>query len=242
MPFVAYNPNGEKIQLCCLKRNDVWKVHYFDKGIWRKLATYTNVDATECCPTAEWDFEENKWVISFIAGGSTLNDWSDVEFSLYKKYDFDDSKPVKVVPADVGYIQKGELYFASKVGPIFNYFDGITTIYYLTDKIKFIYRLNYNPNAPNELLISALTNNDETISFIYDVSSEKTYVLKDGEEPCYKCCFDGDDVYYCRKNLNENFDDRQIVKATHLNKIEVETSDYIKDVKTTEEDIFEGEL
>ena len=242
MPFVARGPLGEIIQLCCLKRNDKWKVHYFDNGIWRKLATYTNDDATECCPTAEWNAEEQKWIISFIAGGSVENDWRDVEFYLYKKYGFDDTHPVKVVPADVGFIEKGRVFFAPKTGPIFEKYDGGTNVIQLTNVMQFIYRLNYDPHNPSRLLISGKTMKDEIVSFVYDDSFGKTYILKDGDKPCYKCCFFGNDVYYCRRNDGEGFDDRQIVKASNPTFTEVKTSIFIKNVTTTEEDLFEGEI
>lgn len=242
MPFVAHGPNGQTIELCCLKRNGVWKVHYFDNGIWRKLATYTNDDAYECCPTAEWDLEECKWIITFISGGSTMNDWKDVEFWLYKKYGFDDSKPIKVVPADVGFIEKGNIVFASKIGPVFIYDYNETKIITLTDDLKFIYRLNYDPKHRSRLLISGKLMNEKLISFIYDTDTEKAYVLTDGDKPCYKCCFDKQDVYYCERHEDERFDDRHIVKASNPKIVEVDAKTLIKDVATTEENIIEGEL
>lgn len=239
MPFVATSPMGT-LELCCLKIKDVWKVHYYENGIWRKLATYTNEDAAECCPTAEWNFDENKWVISFISGGSTKDDWKDVEFFLYRKIGLDDSTPIKVCPADVGFIWKNQITFATKTGPIYIYEKKQKFTIHLNG-ISYIYRIAYDVRNPRNLLISAKTNKDEIVTFIYNYfNNDKLAVIKNGQESVYKFCTTSDnEIYYCRKEDKGGFEDRHIVKAVNYTIDFIDSSTYVESFQEEMNDIFE---
>lgn len=219
MPFIGLNPNGDDKELCCLKRNDVWKVHYLDNGIYRKLATYTNEDACECSPTAEWNPIENIWKISFIAGGSTANDWEDTGFYLYLKRGFDDSAPVKLCPADVGYAWKHQINFAQKSAPIiYQIEDGLIKKITLKD-IDYVLRLSYDVTNPDTMLISAQRKNGEIVAFSYVPDSSSIHIYEDGSIPCYKMCIGRDnEVYYALRNHNGEFEERHIVKAGNIKK------------------------
>lgn len=239
MPFIGTSmSNGDK-QLCCLKINDVWKIHYFDNGIYRKLATYTRKDAIECSPTCEWRPDDNIWAISFIAGGSVEDDWKDVDFWLYLKRGFDDTEPVKICPANYGYIQKHKLVYGDKFAPIIYCIeDGLKTTIHLKD-IDYIYRISYDINDPDIMFISAQRKNGDLVSFSYRLHDDYLYVITDNQEPCYKMCTGVDEeIYYCRKGLTNDFEDRHIVKANKVikkrhgrklfvEKIEVESTDYV---------------
>lgn len=233
MPFAALNIQGEQKQLCCLKRNDVWKVHYFDNGIWRKLATYTNEDACECGPTAEWRPFENIWYISFIAGGSVENDWKDVGFYLYLKRGFDDSEPVKICPASYGYVWKHVIAYGHKNEPAIHYIeDGIESVIHLKD-IDYVYRLSYDVNNPDSMLISAQRKNGDLVTFSYILGEDDLYMITDNEKPCYKMCtWLDDEIYYCRKNDNDGFEDRHIVKACNIKKKRYGAKLFIEKIET----------
>lgn len=243
MPFVAWSPNG-MLQLCCLKVNDKWKVHYFEDGAWKKLYTGTEDDATECCPTAEWDNVEDRWNISFIAGGSTQNDWANVGFMLYRKYTLDNTAAVQVCPADVGYVFKDSIICASKYGPIYRYIKNEKMTIKLRAYIKFIYRLSYDPQHPSRMLISAVTKNDKVISFYYDITTEEVCLINDGDQPCYKCCFWNGDIYYCKKKDGGLFEERKIIKAEQPQLTNVKREMLIEENKIEDfdfEDIEEDE-
>lgn len=214
MPFLAWSPEGDHKQLCCKKINGVWKVHYFDNGVWRKLATYTNTDTEECSPTAWYDPYENIWKITFIAGGSLQNDWADVEYKLYIKRGFDDTRPVEMLPADAGFAWKDTVVFSSKQAPVIYYYNGQMLTRIKLKGIECILRLSYDITNPTNLLITAELKDQKFISLGYDVNLNKINVYTDGNKPCYKMCtwIDENEVYYCLKNNDE----RHIVKASNL--------------------------
>ena len=239
MPFIAEH-HDNKIELCCLKLNDKWKVHYFDNGVWKKLATGTADDATECCPTAYWDVEEKRWNISFIAGGSTEGNWENVGFMLYIKYGVEDEAAVaQVCPADTGYVTKGQIVFASKFGPIYNYLEDDKTIITLQSFMKYIYRVSYNPDDPAQILVSGLTTKEKVVSMIIDIYKNEAYLLTDNDEPCYKCCIFNGEVYYCRKRENGQFEERKIVKAENLKKTKVKLDVIVKSIETMKNEFAE---
>lgn len=211
--------NGDHKQLCCLKRKDVWKVHYFDNGVWRKLATHTSPETTECAPTAEYVPDEDIWRISFIAGGDTSNNWEDLSFWLYLKRGFDDSAPVKICPANYGYVWKHQINYGYKDAPIiYQIEDGVKKKITLKD-IEYIYRLSYDINNPDSMLISAQRKNGELITFSYEPNADNLYVITDNNAPCYKMCtWLDDEVYYCAKKDKDGFEDRHIIKAFNVKK------------------------
>lgn len=240
MPFVA-KKDDKILQLCCLKINDKWKVHYNIDGTWKRLNTYTAEDATECCPTAEWNNAENDWSISFIAGGSTENNWENVAFKLYRKFGLNDSIPVEVCPANVGFVWKNQITFASKQNPIYIYEKSLKTTIKLRN-VEFIYRLSYNPAEPRQLLISAKKFNGDLVSIAYIPYMDKAALLKDGNEVCYKCCMlKNGDVYYCRKRDNGDFEDRKIVKANNLTFQWKNAEEIIESIETEENEFVEDE-
>lgn len=239
MPFVANYKDGA-LQLCCLKINGKWKVHYYENGEWKKLKTYTPDDMTECCPTAEWHPDINGWTISFIAGGSTQNNWENIGFNLYRKHSLDDSAPVIVCPANVGYTWKNQITFAAKQGPIFQYEKDLKMTIALKN-IEWLYRLSYDPFNPRRMLISAQKFNGELISFVFNPHSKECALIKDGYDVCYKCAVYNENVYYCKKLDGDDFELRKIVKAANPTYEVIDYNELIESVTVEREDYWEDE-
>ena len=232
MPFAAPG-EGEERQLCCLKVNGVWKIHYFDGSGWRRLFTGANEDATECCPTAEWHPDYRQWTVSFIAGGSVMNGWRDVGFMLYRKWGFDDTPPVKVCPANVGYVWKRQATFASSVGPIIQYEGSMKTVTKLKG-VDYIYRLSYDPFSPRDILMSLQKKDGSLVSCRWSPLANGLTLITDGGEPCYKCAVWRDGVYYCRRRDGGGFEERRIVKAESLELTPADPGTLIESVEVTE--------
>ena len=151
MPFVAYGnaPDFASKAFCCLKVGGKWKLHHCENGQWKRVYTRLPEDATECSPTAE--LVDGRWRISFIAGGHE----SDRRFYLYK-IDGIGNVSEKVAAADVGFVFKNRIVYGGRSGGLYIVSGG--NIQKLTfPDAEYLYRVSYNPDNPNEWLISGQT-------------------------------------------------------------------------------------
>lgn len=113
---------------------------------WKRIRTGLPEDATECAPCA--DFEDGIWKISFIAGG-----WKgDRRFRLYRMYGLHGEVMAQQF-ADVGFVHKNCVAYASRRGPLF-LVEPCRRIILTFHGVEFLYRVSYDPFEPNRLLIS----------------------------------------------------------------------------------------
>ena len=168
MPFIAYGkaPYFEPKAFCCLMLNGKWKLHHFYNGKWERVNTGLPDDATECSPTAEW--KGDKWHLSFIAGGFG----DDRRYYLYRIDDLDNPIAEKVCLADVGFIWKNQIVYATRGGELS--ISGVrgTKNFHFND-VEWLYRVSYNPENPHELLISGQKKGGYIFSWIFNPSKKR---------------------------------------------------------------------
>lgn len=249
MPFVAHGkaPSFEAKAFCCLMINgkfkrsaneipltaedpvrgemgeatSQWKLHHFENGQWKRIATGLPDDATECAPTAE--FIDDKWKLSFIAGGYE----SDRKFYLYKIDDLENPIAEKILQAEVGYIFKGRTVHARRSGDIIIADDMQIKIMHLSD-VEYLYRLSYNPNNPNEILISGQDYDGKLFSWICDLKMQTLFAIFDSDIPAYKAALFNGVCYYAKRNNSDDFEDRRIVEANNFSKVQLDFDSHIK--------------
>ena len=206
MPFVAYDGDGNPQEFCCIQCDGLWKLHWRRGRKWRRIRTGLPEDATECGPTAEW--EDGMWKVSFVAGG-----WkSDRRFRLYRMYGID-SEPMAQGFADVGFVRKDTVAMAGRRGPIVIR-DAERTVTLDIPEAMFLYRLSYDPQRPNRLLISGENHNGDIFSWSYAPGMGELLAVADNGTPAYKCALWDGACYYARRIAG--FEERRIVKAEHL--------------------------
>ena len=206
MPFVAFGGDGKQQEFCCISVNGLWKLHWRKGGKWKRIRTGLPEDATECGPTAEW--EDNMWKVSFVAGG-----WKgDRRFRLYRMYGID-SEPMAQGFADAGFVRKDTVAMAGRRGPIVLKDDERTVTLEIPEAM-FLYRLSYDPQRPNRLLISGENHSGDIFSWSYALGIGELLAVTDGGTPAYKCAL-WDGVCYYAKRI-AGFEERRIVRAEHL--------------------------
>ena len=222
MPFACPVPDGEPKQFCCIMIDGLWKLHHFTGKRWKRIRTGLPDDATECGPCAE--FEDGIWKISFIAGGAK----TDRQFRLYRILGIG-SDAMPQIEADVGFVRKDKVVFAGRRGPIFIVEPGRTVTLALHG-VEYLYRVSYDPQHSNRLLISGQFIGGEFFSWSYQPGVRKLYgVIADGI-PAYKTAFyDGASYYAQRKN--GGFEDRHIVKAETLELRELPAEEHITETE-----------
>jgi len=222
MPFVAYGnaPKFAPKAFCCLMVNGKWKLHHFDEGEWKRIPTGLPDDATECSPTAE--FVNEKWQVSFVAGGFE----SDRRFYLYK-IDGIGSTPEKVIPADVGFIWKNRIIYGNRLGELF-IADGNKTQKLTFTDVEYLYRVSYNPDNPQELLISGQDKNGELFSWICNITARTLQSLCIDCNPAYKAALFGDKCYYTYRNDTDYFEDRHILESTDFTRKNLDFTTVVK--------------
>lgn len=225
MPFITHGkaPNFESKAFCCLLISGRWKLHHFENNRWKRIDTNFPEDATECSPTAEYDIENDKWKISFIAGGYE----SDRKFYLYKIDDLENPLPEKISQADVGFIFKNKIVYGGRTGELY-ISDGNGERSLSFKNIEYLYRVSYNANNPQELLISGQYRNGELFSWILNERAKTLYEFFADGEVAYKTALFNDKCYYAHRNADASFEDRQIVEATYIEKRELEFEAYIE--------------
>ena len=206
MPFVAFDGDGNPQEFCCISVNGLWKLHWRRGGKWKRIRTNLPEDATECGPTAEW--EDGMWKVSFVAGG-----WKgDRRFRLYRMYGMD-SQPMAQGFADIGFVRKDTVAMAGRRGPIVIR-DAERTITLEIPEAMFLYRLSYDPQRPNRLLISGETRDGELFSWSYAPGMGELLAVADNGTPAYKCALWDGECFYAKRIAG--FEERRIVRAEHL--------------------------
>lgn len=211
MPFIAHGkaPEFKPKAFCCLWINNRWKLHHLENGEWKRVNTGLPEDATECSPTAE--YVDGKWKISFIAGGFE----ADRRFYLYRIPDLDNPVSEKVVQADVGFIWKNKIVSAKRNGTI-DIYEPRRPISLNLPTVEYLYRISYNPNNPQELLISGKLKTGELFSWICNTTAKYLQEICNGNEVAYKMAISKGKYYYARRN--DCFEDRTIIEAENLQK------------------------
>ena len=212
MPFVAHGevPNFEPKEFCCLMVNGKWKLHHFENDAWKRIDRGLPEDATECSPTAEYDHLEGLWKLSFIAGGHE----SDRRFYLYKMDDLENSNPEKITNADVGFVWKNRIVHGLRNGVLNICSDGQNFTLNFPN-VEYLYRVSYNPNKPNELLISGQYKDGTLFSWICNPFAKTLRQVTINGETAYKMALFNEQCFYA-KRISEAFEDRSIVEAETL--------------------------
>lgn len=225
MPFVAHGAALEFAPkyFCCLMQDGKWKLHRFEGGEWKRIATGLPEDATECSPCAEYDPVSGKWRLSFIAGGFE----SGREFYLYFIDDLDNPNPEKIISADVGFVFKNRIAYGGRTGMFFIE-DGVKTKAITFPDTEFLYRVSYNPNNPHELIFSGQRNDGELFSRVYNLATRKAYELSVDGTTAYKATFFNDDCYYAKRGESGDSEERRIVKAQKFSLTELPESSILE--------------
>ena len=206
MPFAAFGGNGSPQEFCCINIGGLWKLHWRQGRKWRRIQTGLPDDATECGPTAE--FEDGMWKLSFIAGG-----WKgDRRFRLYRMYGTG-TQPMAQGFADVGFVRKDTVAMAGRCGPIVIR-ETERTITLEIPEAEYLYRLSYDPQRPNRLLISGQRRNGSIFSWSYVPEMCELNEITDDGTPAYKCALWDGQCFYAERL--DGFEERRIVKAEHL--------------------------
>ena len=206
MPFAAVRPDGGAEEFCCIPVSGLWKLYHFTGKKWKRIRTGLPEDATECAPCA--DFEDGIWKISFIAGG-----WKgDRRFRLYRMYGLHGEVMAQQF-ADVGFVHKNCVAYASRRGPLF-LVEPCRRIILTFHGVEFLYRVSYDPFEPNRLLISGQYPGGEIFSWSYKPGLHQLHeIIADGV-PAYKCAF-FHDCYYAKRVAG--FEERKIISASDVN-------------------------
>lgn len=121
------------------------------------------------------------WKLSFVAGG-----WKgDRRFRLYWMYDLD-SVPMAQGFADAGFVRKDTVAMAGRKGPIVIRQPERTVTLEMPD-VEYLYRLSYDPQRPNRLLVSGQMKGGEIFSWAYAPGMDELMAVTDGGTPAYKC-------------------------------------------------------
>ena len=222
MPFVAADADSRPKPFCCIMNNGLWKLYHHTGSSWKRVKTGLPPDATECGPAAE--FEDGMWKLSFIAGG-----WEgDRRFRLYRMYGLD-SEPMIQGFADVGFVRKNTVAHASRRGPII-LVEPERVITLTMPRVAYLYRLSYDPQQPNRLLVSGeLKEEGGVFSWAYKPGlRELTSLTADGVA-AYKCAFWQGDCFYAQRH--EGFEDRRIAKADTLEATRLPAGDFIQETE-----------
>jgi hypothetical protein len=208
MPFAAYDKDVNAKQFCCLMINGLWKLHHFDGESWQRINTHLPKDATECSPTAEW--EDCMWKISFVAGGFE----GGRQFKLYRMLGLNGT-PMEQCPADVGFVWKDRIAYAGRRGPLF-VIDPEQHMEIKFHNVEFLYRVSYDASNPRMLLISGQLHGGEIFSWAYHPEMNRLFeVIADGRV-AYKAASWNSDCYYAERRGGDDFEERHIRKAQHL--------------------------
>lgn len=224
MPYVGYGVDDEVIASCCLKIDGKWKAHAFVDGVWTRVDTGFEKDATECSPFIWQDFDSGDYVMSVVSGGSGFENPG---FDLYEvdKLFTGDQRAYRILKSETGYSYKGIPVFARRLGPLcvargqeagfdeFKFPDGSA-----------IYRVTCDPFAPWRVIVSWETVLHETKAWVVDTREMRLFDLSvDGGTTPYKPCLFGGLCFHALK-AGDDFEDRRIAcsRSYRLNEIPFE--------------------
>lgn len=121
----------------------------------------------------------------------------------------------KVLQADVGFIWKNKIVSAKRNSEIIINDSKQSTSLRLPN-VQWLYRISYNPDIPQELLISGQLNTGELFSWICNTTAKYLQEICNGNEVAYKMAISKGKYYYARRN--DCFEDRTIIEAENLQK------------------------
>jgi len=91
--------------------------------------------------------------------------------------------------------------------------------------VEYLYRVSYNPNNPNELLISGQYEDGSVFSWVYNPGLKVLKSIKTDGVAAYKCAFFNRECFYAERV--DGFEDRHIVKAKSIEMTELPAEKYI---------------
>ncbi|MGL6195454.1 MAG: hypothetical protein ACRC2T_11595 [Thermoguttaceae bacterium] len=231
MPFLFRDTDDNKILLFTQKEptSTVWKIFYkLPDGTVKRLNTGFDEGVIECSPTAWCD--ETGFHISFVAG--------DITRQPYRLYRMDGatldtlSMPVAMRIARTGFVYKDRLV-AGEIQDVVHIHD-TSGDYNIEIPGAFLYRVSYQSDAPDKLLISGswIGETSDVFCLEYDLRTNEQRFLECDGLPAYKCCILGDEILYAEKTGND-FESRSIRRANHIHgitcKIASKNSDTVSD-------------
>jgi hypothetical protein len=208
MPFRA-NLFGEDILFFCMPIEQVWKIHFITSSsdeVFR-VDTGSYPEDVECCPTL-FQKRDGNYVFSFVAG-----QWTRRLFYSEIKSKEDLISPLQLIGAQItaaGFATEDcQVYMKQRRTQPEIYFSGKPEQTLILPPI-FCYRVSFQFDKPEKLLISGAYRGKEIYSISYDTNTGEQYFLYDGETPMYKASFYEDEIYYAKKT-GSSFEDREIV-------------------------------
>jgi len=228
MPFVNYGVNGEIKQFCCRLVNGVWKIHHYENQEWLQIATGLPDDATECAPCGE--FEDGMWKVSFIAGGAE----SGREFKLYRILGIESGFSMEQCSADVGFVWKYRVCYGGRRGNI-NIIEPGRKHKIIFHRVEYLYRISFNPQNPNQLLISGQFFGGEIFSWIYNIATRKLQKISADGNVAYKAAMFEGNCFYASRSEDDAFEERHILLAQELEISDICCDDFIDHVIENED-------
>jgi hypothetical protein len=208
MPFRG-NLNGEDILFFCIPIERVWKIHFItnDSDEVFKVNTGSYTEDVECCPTL-FQKRDGTYIFSFVVG-----QWTRQLFYSEIKNKRDLTAPLKLIGVQktpAGFVMEDyQVYMKQRCGGPQIFFSGKPEQTLILPP-RFCYRLSFQFDKPEKLLISGAYQNKEIYSISYDINTGEQYFLYDGETPMYKASFYEDEIYYAKKT-GTGFEDREVV-------------------------------
>ena len=145
--------------------------------------------------------------------------------NFYRIDDLNNPIAEKVCLADVGFIWKNQIVYATRGGELS--ISGVrgTKNFHFND-VEWLYRVSYNPDNPHELLISGQKKGGYIFSWIFNPSKKYLYDLSDNGDVAYKAALFNGKCYYAKRG-NGGFEDRHIVMAQNLRISELSYDDIV---------------
>jgi hypothetical protein len=138
------------------------------------------------------------------------------------------SEPMVQTFADVGFVRKDQVCYGYRRGPVIIREPGRTLTLNFHD-VDYLYRVSFDPQQPNRLLISGQYPNGEIFSWTYKPGMRLLKsVLADGVA-AYKCAMYNGDCWYAERI--EGFEDRRIRKAQILEYSDIPAEKHISETE-----------
>lgn len=206
MPFAAPGapPDFCPAEFCCIMVNGKWKLHRYLAGAWARIPTGLPEDATECSPCGFCDPANEKWSLSFIAGGSA----EQTQFYLYRIADLANPESAAVIAADAGFVWKEKIVYAGRRSCITVAEGTRRTTYTLTDE-EYLYRVSPHVERPQELIVSGQKTDGTVFSRLLAPMRKTLRELSVDGEAAYKGIIWNGRCYYARRD--GKFEERHIV-------------------------------
>jgi hypothetical protein len=213
MPFRA-KINDNEILLFCKQIDGVWKVHMqiCETDEIFKLETGTSYRDVECSPTIS-STENGRYLFSFISGQvkrqlfySEIYDYMELLCPFEKKL---------MANTYAGFVSgKRTAYIIQRPDKAY------AVISDRPDQVlmlpgRFCYRISFQYDNPDNLLISGAFEDEEVYSLMYNLETEEQSFLYDGYIPMYKASI-CEDIYEYAQKFGADFEERRIVRASNI--------------------------